>query len=96
MEKLSKVVYRVPCSYARAYIRETVRRLETRMKDTRMLVRRGTGEVGFAQLAWENHHPVKWEETTEFDQARSPKELLLNGGLELPGCWMAALKDREA
>ena len=49
---------------------------------------------------------IKWEETTVVDQARTPKELLLkeaihirllkpplnrDGGLELPGCWMAAL-----
>ena len=33
MEKLSKVVYRVPCSCGRAYIGETVRRHETRMKE---------------------------------------------------------------
>ena len=59
-----------------------------------------------AEHARESHHPIKWEETTVVDQARTPKELLLkevihirlinppsnrDGGLELPGYWMAAL-----
>ena len=59
-----------------------------------------------AEHAWESHHPIKWEETTVVDQARSPKELLMkeanhtrllkpplyrDRGLELSGCWMAAL-----
>ena len=33
MEKLPKVMYRVPCSCGRAYIGEMVRRLKTRMKE---------------------------------------------------------------
>ena len=50
----------------------------------------------------QSHHPIKWEETTVVDQARTPKKLLLkeeihiwllnppplnrDRGLELPGC----------
>ncbi len=30
-----------------------------------------------AEHAWENHHPIKWEEATVIDQARTHKELLL-------------------
>ena len=41
MEKLSKVVYRVPCSCGEAYIGETVRRLETRMKEHRDACQKG-------------------------------------------------------
>ena len=59
-----------------------------------------------AEHALENYHPIKWDETTVGDQASTPKELLLKEaihirllkpplnrdvGLELPGCWMAAL-----
>ena len=59
-----------------------------------------------AEHAWENHHPIKWEEATVIDQARTHKELLLkeaihirlqhahlnrDGGLELPGCWKGVI-----
>ena len=56
-----------------------------------------------------NHHPIQWEEVSVIDQARTAKEIdvvkeaihmwlnypSLNrgGGLELPRCWMAALKN---
>ena len=33
-------------------------------------------KLALAQDAWENQHPIKWEETTVVDQAGSPKELL--------------------
>ena len=26
-----------------------------------------------AEHAWENHHPIRWEEATVIDQARTPK-----------------------
>ena len=84
-----------------------MRRLETRMVEHRDACQKGTLEKSaLAEHAWESHHPIKWEETTVVDQARTPKELLLkeaihfrllnsplnrDRGLELPGCWMAAL-----
>ena len=108
LEKRSKVVYQVPCSCGETYIGETLRRLETRMKEHRDACQKGTLEKSaLAEHAWENHHPIRWEETTVIDQARTPKELMLkeaihirlnrpslnrDGGLELPGCWMAALR----
>ena len=104
IKKASKVVYQVPCSCGKAYVRETVRRLETRMKEHRDACQKGALEKSaLAKHAWESHRPIKWEETTVVDQARTPKELLLkeairiwllnppisrDGGLELPGCWM--------
>ena len=55
-----------------------------------------------AEHAWENHHPIHWEETTVLDHSRGqellvkealhiqmiPTEERLNqdGGLEVPGC----------
>ena len=35
VEKQSKVVYRIPCSCGKAYISETKRRLETKLKEQR-------------------------------------------------------------
>ena len=104
MENRSKVVYQlqIPCSCGKRYIGETVRRLETRMKEHQDACQKGTLEKSvLAEHAWENRHPIKWEEATVIDQARTLKELLLketihirlqhlhlnrDGGLELPGC----------
>ena len=36
-----------------------------------------------AQHSWENHQPIKWEETTVVDQARSPKQLLLKEAIHI-------------
>ena len=73
------------------------------LHDTAGVVHVPLPEPGFGH-AWENHHPIKWEEATVIDQARTHKELLLkeaihirllhphlnrDGGLELPGCWVA-------
>ena len=109
IEKQAKVVYRVPCSCGEAYIGETVRRLETRVKEHREACQKGALEKSaLAEHAWMNHHPIKWEEVSVIDQARTAKEFLVkeaihirlnhpslnrDGGLELPRCWMAALKN---
>ena len=63
---------------------------------------------GMAEHAWKHHHPIKWQDTRVTDRARRPKELqlkealhiqtsteeLLNWdiGLEVPGCWLTALR----
>ena len=109
-EKQSKVVYRIPCSCGKTYIGETVRRLETRTKEHKDACRKGmTEKSALAEHAWENHHPIRWEETSVVDRARRQGELLLkealhiqmtpaedrfnrDGGVELPGCWIATLK----
>ena len=84
MEKLSKVVYRVPCSCGKAYIGEAVWRLETRMKEHQDACQKGALEKSaLAEHAWESHHPIKWEEATVVDQARSPKELLLKEAIHI-------------
>ena len=109
MEKQAKVVYRIPCSCGEVYIGETVRRLETRVKEHRDACQKGALEKSaLAEHAWKNHHPIKWEEVSVVDRARIAKELLIKeaihfglnhpslnreGGQELPRCWVAALKN---
>ena len=44
MEKLSKVVYQFSCSCGETYIGETVRRLETRMKEHQDAYQKGAVE----------------------------------------------------
>ena len=60
-----------------------------------------------AKHAWENHHPIHWEDPTVLDHGKG-QELLVkevlhiqmtsseehfnrDGGLEVPGCWTAAM-----
>ena len=107
--KQSNVVYGVPCSCGLVYIRETRQRLETRLKDHRDACKRGMMEKSaVAEHAWENHHPIHWEETTVLDHTRgqelsvkealhiqmTPSEERFNrdGGLEVPGCRTAVMR----
>ena len=69
--KQSNVVYRIPCSCGQVYIGETKRRLETWLKEHRDTCERGMMEKSaVAEHAWENHHPIDWEETTVLDHGR--------------------------
>ena len=57
--KQSNVVYRIPCSCGQVYIRETKRRLETRLKEHRDACERGMMEKSaVVEHMWENHHPI--------------------------------------
>ena len=52
IEKQSKVVHRIPCNCGKVYVGETVRRLETRMKEHQDVCQKGT--LGKSALA--EHH----------------------------------------
>ena len=87
-------------------------RLEARVKEHRDACQKGALEKSaLAEHARMNHHPIKWEEVSVVDRARTAKELLMketihirlnhpslnrDEGLELPRCWMAALKDTRS
>ena len=61
--------------------------------------------------AWENHHPIHWEETTVLDHDKEQKLLVKkalhsqmipteerfnqDGGLEVPGCWTTVTRRQE-
>ncbi len=47
-----------------------------------------------AEHAWQQHHPIKWEEVRVVDRASKNRELKINRdtGLELPGCWLSMLR----
>ena len=76
--KRSRVVYQIPCSCGQVYIGETIRRLETRMREHQDACERGTLEKSaVAEHAWERHHPIKWEDTAVLAQAKGYKELRL-------------------
>lgn len=59
----SNVVYQVPCSCGRQYIRETVRRLETRIKEHPDACRKCELEKSvITENAWNDHHSILWKE----------------------------------
>ena len=62
-EKQSKGMYQIPCSCGRAYIGETTRGLETRMKEHQDACCRGMVKSAVAEHALEHHHPIEWEGT---------------------------------
>ena len=76
--KRLRVVYEIPCGCGQVYIGETIRRLETRMREHQDACERGTFEKSaVAEHAWKRHHPIKWEDTTVLAQAKGYKELRL-------------------
>ena len=111
IETRSGVVYRIPCSSCdRSYIGETIRRLGDRVKEhKKACVRCETVVSAIAEHAWNEGHPIAWENTKVIgtDNRRmglvikeamlinSDRGPLLNRdtGLDLPGCWHVALKD---
>ena len=82
--------------------------LEARVKEHRDACQNGALEnSALAEQTLKNYHPIKWEEVSVVDRAKTAKELLVkeaihiwlshpslnkDGALELPGCWMGALK----
>ena len=100
---LSKVIYKVPCSCGKAYIAETTRRLETRLKEHKDACRKQlTDKSATAEHAWNSHCPIKWEEASVLDHARNSPDLMINEaihiqttpmdkGAEIPGCWVATI-----
>ena len=73
-EKCSKVVYQIPCDCERVYIGETIRRLETRIKEHKEAHRKADTETSaVAEHSWNTQHAIQWGETTILDQARELK-----------------------
>ena len=83
-EKHSKVVYRIPCDCGRVYIGETIRRLETRLKEHKEAHRKADTETSaVAEHSWNTQHAIQWGETTILDQARRTKELKIKEALHI-------------
>ena len=102
VEKQANVVYRIPCSCGKAYIGETKRRLETRLREHQDACQtQALQKSAVVEHSWGSHLPINWKDTLVVDRARRPEELLLkvainrNGGKGIPRCWAAALKHSE-
>ena len=60
------VVYQIPssCGKVYMYIKKTIRRLETRLKEHKDACWKGfTSKSAMAEHAWTEQHPIKWRET---------------------------------
>ena len=107
VEQESSVVYKVPCTCGSYYIGETVRRLETRLREHKdACKRRETEKSAVAEHAWTEEHPILWDQTKVIDRANRQdvlrfKEALhiqtSNGhfnrdvGTDIPQCWPVLL-----
>ena len=81
-KKQSDVVYKIHCSYKKVCLRETRRRLKTRLKGHTATCKRGQLEKSaVAEHAWMHQNAIKWEETSVVDQVRRDIELLLKEAL---------------
>ena len=60
VEKQSKVVYRIPCSWDKAYYGEIKRSLDTRLKEHQDACPRGmVKKAAVAEHAWKDHHSIR-------------------------------------
>ena len=84
MGKLSNVVYQVPCTCGKVYIGETVRRLDTRLKEHKDACICGQlDKSAIAEHAWSEHHPILWESTKVIDRANRQDTLRLKEALHI-------------
>ena len=74
----------IPCSCGNFYLGETVRRLETRLKEHIDACEKGMWEKSaIAEHAWVEGHRILWEEASIVDRARSQTELLMKEALHI-------------
>ena len=80
----SSIVYSIPCSCGKVYIGETTRRLEQRVKEHQDACRKGDEKISaIAEHAWQQHHPIKWEEVRVLDRASRKRELKIKEALHI-------------
>ena len=66
----SNLVYRVPCSCGKVYIGETIRRLETRIKEHEEACKKWLPKVSYCQACM-GHRPENWVKWTRKEEERS-------------------------
>ena len=92
----SKIIYKVPCSCGKAYIGETTRRLETRLKEHKDASRKQlTDKSAIAEHAWNSHCPIKWEEASVLDHARNSPDLMIKEAIHIQTTPMDRLINRD-
>ena len=86
VEKQANMVYQIPCSCGKAYIGETKRRLETRLREHQDACRTQSLQKSVVvEHVWGSHHPINWKDISVIDQAKRPEELLLKESIHIQG-----------
>ena len=84
LEKQTMVVYRIPSSCGKMYIKKTVQRLELRLKEHKDACSRGQLEKSaITELAWRQDHCIEWDDAAVMDRASRHKELLVKEVLRI-------------
>ena len=82
MSKLSNVVYEIPCKCRKVYIGETKRRLETRIKENKVVRERGqTEKSAVAEHFGGEEHRILWNDTKVIQRASRTMELVMKEAL---------------
>ena len=83
-DKQFQEVYRIPCRCSKVYIRETIKRLKTSLKEHQKACREGTSAVlAVAEHMHKHQHPIKGVETAIVDQTTGHQELLLKEAIHI-------------
>ena len=86
VEKQANMVCQILCSCGKAYIGETKRWLEIRLREHQDACRtQSLQKSAVAEHAWGSHHPINWKDTSVIDRARRPEELLLKEAIHIQG-----------
>ena len=106
MGKLSNVVYQVPCTCGKIYIGETVRRLDTRLKEHKDACICGQlDKSATAEHAWSEDHPILWESANRANRrdilrlkealhirlTNKDERFNRDVGMVVPDCWVATI-----
>ena len=71
------MLHEIPCTCGKVYIGETKRRLETRIKEHKEACMNGfTDKSAIAEHAWDQDHPINWNEARVLDRATRATELI--------------------
>ncbi len=80
----SSIMYSIPCSCGKVYIGETTRRLEQKVKENQDACKRGDEKASaIAEHAWQQHHPIKWEEVRVVGRASKNRGLKFKEALHI-------------
>lgn len=72
------MLYHVPFSCGKLYIGDTIRRLETNIKEHGDVCKKETMEKSaIIEHAWATNRTMEWNEMTVLDQARRRKEMMI-------------------
>ena len=83
-EQQSNVVYKIPCSCGKVYIREMARRMESRMREHRSACRKcQLKKSAVAEHTWTQDHNILWNKAEIIDHAQTRGELAFKEAVQI-------------